>query len=107
MYSIICDARKGRALGINVLGLVDRGLSKRFWWTSNSPGILLRYLKKSAADYACGRLKKNNPRVVSSYTAEKLLEQQVKRMQDLRQDREQIAVEDEINQGWDAHKDTF
>lgn len=75
-YAIICNARKGHNLGVDVLGLVDRSKSKRLWWTSDAPNLLLIYQKRDAADFAAKRLRKNKPRVVPADEARRLLTSQ-------------------------------
>lgn len=75
-FAIIQNARKGGALGIDILGLVDRARSKRFWWTSDNANILICYRKKSAADFAADRLKLNSARVVPFEYAARLISQQ-------------------------------
>lgn len=75
-YAIVCDARKGAALQITTLALVDRKKSKKFWWTSDSPELALNYKKFSAAQFAARRLKKNRVRVVDFQDACKILEEQ-------------------------------
>jgi len=62
-YGIICRAKTGK--GITRLALVDRTKTRRLWWTSDDPAIALCYERKNAAEFACGRLKKNSPRVVT------------------------------------------
>ena len=79
-YSILCDARKGENLGIDYLGLVDRKITKRTWWTSDDANLLLRYHSKSAADFVARRLRLNNARVVSSKYAVSVIDRQRRRI---------------------------
>lgn len=97
MYAIICDARKGGNLGIETLALVDRGKTKKFWWTSDNPGLILGYRKKPAAEFALSRLKKNNPRIIPLEEAKAIISFQKKAIIDNR-----AHLEDERE--WDAHK---
>lgn len=64
MYSIICNATKGRELGIHYLALVDRSKSQEYWWTSDTPEIVLAYKRLALAEKACKRFRHNNPRIV-------------------------------------------
>lgn len=107
MFGIICDARKGK--GISTLALVDRARSKRLWWTSDDANIAICYESKSAAEFAAGRLKKNNARVVPFVRVQQTLNDQRSRRQDL----EGWWIEDNVTRdrlnegeglGWDAHK---
>ena len=75
-YAIICDARKGGVFRVSTLALVDRKKCKSLWWTSHDPDIMLRYESESAAGFACGRLRRNNPRVVDASEAESILREQ-------------------------------
>ena len=108
MYGIIQDARKGVGLGVEVLALVDRSRSRRFWWTSDNANIAICYEKKSAADFAAGRLKRNGARVVRFFEVQRLLSEQVNRMNSIEANaaHEAIIAEGE-GPGWDAHKDAL
>lgn len=75
-YAIICDARKGHELGIDTLALVDRAKSKRTWWTSDSSNLIMKFIKKSAAEYSIRKLRRNNARVVSYEYAVKYIDYQ-------------------------------
>ncbi len=97
-YSIICNARRGHNSGIKVLGLVDRAKCRSLWWTSDNPFLLLSYDSKSAAEFACSRLKRNSPRIVSTHIAEQTLRTQANEI-DISSDEEDLS--------WDAHKDSF
>lgn len=44
-YAIICEAQVGESLGIDHLGLVDRKKSKKKWWTSDNPNLLMEFKK--------------------------------------------------------------
>ncbi len=102
-YAIICDARKGESLGVHTLALVDRKKSRRLWWTSDSPNLILRYEKRAAADFACRRLRKNNPVVVDADMADRILKRQAASIIDAENERiHQDACDDP---SWDAHKD--
>lgn len=96
-YSIICDARKGHNLGIEILALVDRTKSKSAWWTSDGLEPVMEYRKLSAAQFCVKRLRKNNPRIVSAETARRLLSQQSNEIAH----HEALA---ECELGWDGHK---
>lgn len=77
-YAILCDARKGSSLGVEKIALVDRKKTKSQWWTSDQSQLILNYRKRSAADFACKRLKRNNPEVISYERAVKVVENQAK-----------------------------
>lgn len=103
-YAIICKARKGHNLGVSILGLVDRAKSKRLWWTSDDPCLLICYRKHSAAQFAAGRLRMNAARVVPLDEATRLLASQAKHiryaMSEIDHQDALMASED----GWDGHK---
>lgn len=97
-YAIICNARKGYDLGITCLALVDRRKTRSTWWTSDSPGLILEYKKRSAAEYACKRLKKNGPIVVPYSDA-------VRFVSDQNNEIIHNQAMSDAEMGWDAHKD--
>jgi hypothetical protein len=97
-YSILCDARKGENLGIDYLGLVDRKITKRIWWTSDDANLLLRYHSQSAADFVAKRLRLNNARVVPSEQAASVITRQAQRIR-----LHNYGLGDD-DQSWDAHK---
>ena len=96
-YAIICDAHKGGKLGIEILALVDRAKTKSLWWTSDDTSLILNYLSLDAANFACNRLRLNNPRVVDFIQARDEIRSQADHITEL-----MIQVDDEM--GWDAHK---
>lgn len=91
-YVIVQDARKGESYGIQQLFLVDRKKSKRLWWTSDNPSIVLVYEKKEAADFAASRLRMNNARVISDNMAFANLDSQQNAIQ---------QAEDEMDYSWE------
>lgn len=97
-YAIICDARKGHNLGIDILALVDRAKSRRYWWTSDNPHIMINYRSKRAAQFACKRLRRNNARIVDYSFAVKCVAAQNKNIS------EYEDYIDDYDQSWDAHK---
>lgn len=97
-YSILCESQQGF-----VLGLVDRGKTKRLWWTSDEPALLLRYESREAADFVCRRLKHNGPRVVTSRYAEECLSGQRQCIADAKEKDHEAAM-DAVEWGWDGHK---
>lgn len=100
-YAIICDARKGQNLGVEILALVDRSKSRKYWWTSDAPCIAINYRSLSAATFACNRLCKNNARIVDHSKAVEMLNQQARMIDLLSEDI------DDFDPSWDAHKDSF
>lgn len=105
-YSILCESQQGSELGVSVLGLVDRRKTKRLWWTSDDPALLLRYESREAAEYACKRLQHNTPRVVTSRYAEECLSGQRQCIADAKEHetQEHQAAMDAVEWGWDGHK---
>lgn len=107
-YSILCESQQGSELGVSVLGLVDRSKTKRLWWTSDEPALLLRYESREAAEYARQRLKHNSPRVVTSRYAEECLSGQRQCIVDakgqMRDLKDPEAAMDAVEWGWDGHK---
>jgi hypothetical protein len=104
MYAIICDARKGRNLGINTLALVDRGKTKKLWWTSDNPDLILGFHKKSAAEFALSRLKMNNPRIASLNEAKTEIASQRKAINEAMDCLEEDTAHMENELGWEGHK---
>lgn len=103
MFCIVCTARKGEGLGIEVLGLVDRKKSKRLWWTSDNPSLLIRYKCREAAVYAASRLKFNKVMVTDATYAEHHLKRQAKLIVEAENERMHLEALDDPS--WDAHKD--
>lgn len=106
-YAIICNARKGEVLGISTLALVDRKLTKKYWWTSDSASVILNYVSRAAAEYCVSRLKKNNARIVDYDYAKKLIKRQSDLVTEAIREFDHIAAMDDTEQGWDAHKSAF
>lgn len=104
-YAIICDARAGK--GISILALVDRGKSKRLWWTSDDDAIAICYRDKCAADFACRRLKRNRPRVVAFKEAAATLRRQADDRMAMERQWEHEAGMEAMEAGWGGHKNTF
>lgn len=98
MFAIICDARAGESLGIDVLALVDRAKSRRRWWTSDDASIALAYEKRTAADFAARRLRRNNVHVVPFSVAARQLNRQASAI-----DHHEAMTS--LEEGWDGHKD--
>ena len=97
-FAIICDARKGGSLGITTLALVDRSKTKRLWWTTDDSNIILNYRKKSAAEFAVSRLRRNNARIVSFNEAVSIIQDQESTI-------EYHDIMSGCELGWDAHKE--
>ena len=98
MFAVICNARRGRELGIEVLALVDRKKSRSRWWTSDNPSIAICYPSRAAAQFAARRLRKNSPRVVSFEIASRQLTAQADKA--LRDDEDRLLDDS----SWDSHK---
>lgn len=103
MYCIVCNARKGKTMGVRILGLVDRAKTKQLWWTSDNPSLLIKYKCREAAVYAASRLKFNKALVVSADYAVQHLNAQSKLIAEAEQERDHLAAMDDPS--WDAHKD--
>ena len=100
-YAIICNARKGRELGITTLAYVDRSMTVKRWWTSDNKHIVMRFFKKAAAESHCGKLLKNNARIEDYDEAVKQISLQKFVINNCN------TRHDEGPEGWDGHKDTF
>jgi hypothetical protein len=107
MYAIIQNARKGEFFGVKKLALVDRGVTKALWWTSDNPSIVIKYLDKRAAEFAAKRLKRNNAVVVHFSVAENMLMRQRESIYDAQKDIDHMAAMDSLEDGWDGHKNSF
>jgi len=103
-FSIIRDAEQGLGYGITVLGLVDRKLSDRLWWTSDAPSLLLCYRKRSAAEFALRRLSHGNPRIIPYKKAFALLWNQSERIDEAKQAQMHSDACAAMEAGWDGHK---
>jgi hypothetical protein len=73
MYAIICDARYGHDLGINVLALTS---DKNEYWTSDKAHNIRVLKTKESADLVVKNFKYNNPRVVELKDAEAMINEQ-------------------------------
>lgn len=104
MFGIICNARKGRSLGIDVLALVDRTRNKNRWWTSDNPNIAICYTSEPAALFAASRLRKNNVRVVPFSRLKSLLSSQVEAIEEAERDADHQNGMAAVEFGWDGHK---
>lgn len=100
MYAIICDAKKGKSLGMEILALTDRSKTKDTWWTSDNESLIMAFNKRSAAEYFCKQLRYNNAEVVSYNSAIKYIRDQSNEIMH----REALAS---CEMGWDEHKDSF
>lgn len=96
-FAIIQNARVGKRLGIAFLGLVDRAKTKRLWWTSDDPSLLMRFDHKGAAVNAAKRLRRNNAQAVPYSHAVRVLREQSANID------HEIAM-DAMEEGWDGHK---
>jgi hypothetical protein len=106
-YAIICDARTGDKFGISKLALVDRKLSKRYWWTSDTAALILNFLNLSAAEYCVRRLKKNNARIIDYEQAKIMIAQQNDAATNAQIEFDHLAALYDAEMGWDAHKSAF
>lgn len=75
-WSIVCDAQRGRHLGIRILALVDRRRYDLHWWTSDKPEAICVWRSKEDADRVCERFTRSNPRVVRAEDAFYVIEEQ-------------------------------
>lgn len=103
-FAIICDARAGHKLGIEVLALVDRSKSRRYWWTSDEPGIAIRYRSEHAAGFAAKRLRRNNARVVPFSKAARMLREQSNSISFHEAEMDFHEAMSSAESGWDDHK---
>jgi hypothetical protein len=83
MYAIICDARLGKTLGVKHLALVDRKLTRRMWWTTNSKALIAAFSDLKAAEEKAAQLAQNNARVVPHEKAQRMIEEQKLRIEEL------------------------
>jgi len=97
-YAIVCDARKGKDLGITHLALVDRSRFRQFWWTSDGIDFIKTFNNKEEAQKVCNKYKYNNPRVVDYKEVVELLKSQ---NEEIIHNEALVSVE----AGWDGHKE--
>lgn len=107
MFAIIQDARLGSTLGVKVLALVDRQITKSTWWTSDNPSIILQYQSRSAAQFAAARLKRNNARVIPAHQALYLISSQARAVSVAQAERDHEYALSIMEDGWDGHKNSF
>lgn len=99
-YAIVCRARAGRRLGIEVLMLVDRAKTRRLWWTSDDPTLAIRYRSEAAARFAAHRLRYNDAHVVPFEEAAREVRQQAA-------DIMHHEIMADLEMGWDGYKEAF
>jgi hypothetical protein len=99
MYAIIQKAKSEHPI-IQTLALVDRSMTKQFWWTSDCPSLVMGFVKKSAAEYSAKKLR--GVKVVPYETAQKIVRTQRKMCSRMKEEQENgFSVHGE---GWDDHK---
>jgi hypothetical protein len=87
-WSIVCDAQRGRHLGIRILALVDRRRYDVRWWTSDEPQAVCVWRDREDAQRVCERFTRNNARVVRSSDAVSVIAEQQDRISEHKQDAE-------------------
>lgn len=75
-WSIVCDAQRGRRLGIRILALVDRRRYDVRWWTSDEPQAICVWRNREDAQRVCERFTRHNPRVVRYSDAVSVIDEQ-------------------------------
>lgn len=75
-WAILCDARSGGSYGIDAVAMVDRTKSQSTWWTSDDESILMVFRTLQVAESAKGRIRFNNPRIVTADFARRALRRQ-------------------------------
>ena len=81
-WSIVCDAQRGRHLGIRILGLVDRRRYDQHWWVSDKPEVICVWHSREDAARVCERFTRNNARVVRASDAVSVIEEQRDRIRE-------------------------
>jgi len=89
-WSIVCDAQRGRHLGIRILALVDRRRYDQHWWVSDNPEAVCVWRDREDAQRVCERFTRNNARVVRAEDAFCVIEEQRDRIQEHEQEAEVI-----------------
>jgi hypothetical protein len=82
-WSIVCDAQRGRYLGIRILALVDRRKYDQRWWVSDQPDAVCVWHDREDAARVCERFTRNNARVVRSADAVSVIAEQRDRIREL------------------------
>ena len=103
-YCITSNARKGSGLGVQKLFLVDRTKSKRLWWTSDNPQIIIKYKSLAAAEYALSRLNFNSPKIISEKQAVSEILAQARKIDKSSIENDRQSALDAMESGWDGHK---
>lgn len=79
-WSIVCDARRGKDLGIRILALVDRRVQTNRWWTSDESAAVAVWRDRDTAEKVCSRFAQNNCRVVRAADAVSVIAEQAERI---------------------------
>lgn len=75
-YSILCDARQGKEMGILQLAMTDKTKQPRTSWTSDDPELVVKFYSKEHVDKVCSRLQHNQPVVVDYWEATDVVRKQ-------------------------------
>ena len=78
MYGIISQAKKGQAIGLRHIALVDRRKTRDAWWTSQSAGLVMSFPSRAAAEARAAGISQGDPRVVRIETVRRLVAAQAK-----------------------------
>lgn len=86
MFAIICDARKARDTGVEILALVDRERCRTMWWTPGNLSAVEVFDSSEDAHRRLRALTRNRARVRPLDEVKRLISQQAEAMQSASQD---------------------
>ena len=81
-FAIVCEARKGRKLGITHLALIDRRKCKDEWWTSDKTSLIMKFSTEAQAKVQLRRLKHNCPQILEYSMAVKWIGEQADKIEE-------------------------
>lgn len=96
-FAIMCDSQFDDH---TELGLVDRKVSRRGWWTSDDSSLLKEFSTHREAEDALARIRLNSPRIVGYEEARNILDHQLN-------EHLEADSEEEAARCWDAHEGLF
>lgn len=92
-FAVIADSRY-----VGVIALVDRSMTTSRWWTAYTPGLVMRFRLREAAEQMCRNYVYNNARVAPYEDAVRMIREQA----EAQEFGEACAA---CEEGWDGHKE--
>lgn len=83
-WSILCIARKGQEMGIELLAMTDKAKHPKDNWTSDNAELVIKFYSKETVERVCSRLEHNHPQVVDYWEAIDVVRRQRQNIKDFR-----------------------